>query len=148
MYCIYPYCFAELPPFCAVLLVLVLNDVILWKWSVLPLFKRKRWLIFRVKMVGMRMQPGYKGRVREYGHTLITTRGKEMEPWTHSSKRAAENKVSNHSPVILLRAWLYPHPSYFDPEIWGSLSKLLVTEPTCTQCHLLDKHHQWNTVKA
>jgi hypothetical protein len=50
-------------------------------------------------MVGMRMQPGYIGRVREYGHTLITTRRKEMEPCTSSSK-----KVSNHSPVILLRA--------------------------------------------
>lgn len=30
--------------------------------------------------VGMGMQPGYKGRVRKYGHLLITTRGKEMEP--------------------------------------------------------------------
>jgi hypothetical protein len=45
-----------------------------------------------------------------------------MGPQTCSSKKAAENKVSNHSPVILLRAWLYPHPSFFDPEVQGSLS--------------------------
>jgi hypothetical protein len=46
----------------------------------LPVFKSKGWLIFRVKMVGMRLQPDYKGRMREYRHLLITTRGKEMEP--------------------------------------------------------------------